>query len=238
MNDTIPRKQKVLIVDDEPVILENLAAFLERSGFEVEKANNGLVGLEQVESFKPDAIVLDVMMPELDGRQMLRVLRDKEDWTPIILLTEVGDATDRAMALTEGADDYLNKPYDPHELSARIQSLLRRSQQAGKSLNATDTLIAGELQFDRKARIARLDGQKLNLTPRGTHLLEYLMLHPNELLHRERILSAVWGWNFVTGTRSVDARIVEVRKAIADLSDVNYIETVPGEGYRFMDSIS
>jgi len=238
MTETLPRKNKILIVDDEPVILDNLSAFLERSGFDVETANNGLVGLEQVESLKPDVIVLDVMMPELDGRQMLRILRERDDWTPIVLLTEVGDATDRALALTEGADDYLNKPYDPHELVARINALLRRNQQVGKSLHASDTLTAGEIQFDRKARVASLNGSKLNLTPRGTHLLEYLMLHPSELLHRERILSAVWGWNFVTGTRSVDARVVEVRKAISALSDKNYIETVPGEGYRFNSDVN
>ena len=232
------KKNRVLIVDDEAAILENLSFFLERSGFTVEKAENGLIGLHKTTEFKPDVIVLDVLMPELDGRQMLRALRAQDNWTPIILLTEVGDATDRALAITEGADDYLNKPYDPHELVARIQSIFRRNQRAGASLNSVDILNAGPLQFNRKARIATLNGNKLNLTPRGTHLLEYLLLHPNELLHRERILDAVWGWNFVTGTRSVDARIVEVRKALAEHSEISFIETVPGEGYRFIGDVS
>lgn len=227
------RKSKVLIVDDEPVIVDNLSTFLQRSGFSVEVAENGLVGLEKCQAFSPDVIVLDVLMPELDGRQMLRLLRGQNNWTPIILLTEVGDATDRALALTEGADDYLNKPYDPHELVARIQSIIRRAQKSDQPLNAVDILVSGELQFDRKSRVATVNKEKLNLTPRSTHLLEYLMLHPNELLPRERILSAVWGWKFVTGTRSVDARIVEVRKAIANLTTTVFIETVSGEGYRF-----
>jgi len=227
-------KSKVLIIDDEKVILDNLSSFLQRSGFDVEQAGNGRIGLEKIAEYKPDVVVLDVMMPELDGRQMLRILRSNNDWTPVILLTEVGNATDRAMAITEGADDYLNKPYDPHELVARIQAIFRRNQRAGAdSLSSSDTLTAGELCFDRKARVAKVNEKKLNLTPRGTHLLEYLMLHPNELLHRERILDAVWGWNFVTGTRSVDARVVEVRKAISEYSDNSFIETVPGEGYRF-----
>lgn len=227
-------KSKVLIIDDEKAILDNLSSFLKRSGFDVEQASNGRIGLEKMAEYKPDVVVLDVMMPELDGRQMLRILRSNDDWTPVILLTEVGDATDRAMAITEGADDYLNKPYDPHELVARIQAIFRRNQRAGAdSLSSSDTLTAGELRFDRKARVAKANEQKLNLTPRGTHLLEYMMLHPNELLHRERILNAVWGWSFVTGTRSVDARIVEVRKAIAEHSETTFIETVPGEGYRF-----
>lgn len=227
-------KSKVLIIEDEKAILDNLSSFLQRYGFEVEQASNGRIGLEKTNEFRPDVIVLDVMMPELDGRTMLRILRSNDDWTPVILLTQVGNATDRAMAITEGADDYLNKPYDPHELVARIQAIFRRSQRAGAdSLSASDVLTAGELCFDRKARVAKVSGNKLNLTPRGTHLLEYLMLHPNELLHRERILDAVWGWNFVTGTRSVDARVVEVRKALAEYSDRTFIETVPGEGYRF-----
>jgi len=211
-------KNNVLIIDDEKAILDS----------------NGIIGLEKVIECKPDVIVLDVMMPELDGRQMLRKLRSNNDWTPVILLTEVGNATDRAIAITEGADDYLNKPYDPHELVARIQAILRRYERAGaNSLSSSDTLVANELSFNRKARTAKINNQRLNLTPRGTHLLEYLMLHPNELLHRERILDAVWGWNFVTGTRSVDARIVEIRKAISEYSDSTFIDTVPGEGYRF-----
>lgn len=234
MEHTSRKQQKVLIVDDEQAILENLSAFLQRAGFQVECAENGAVGLHKLNEYKPDAVVLDVMMPEVDGREMLRTMRANNDWTPVILLTQVGDATERAMAITEGADDYLNKPYDVHELVARIKAILRRSQQAGQSLSSADLLQAGELQFDRKARLAKLGSNRLNLTPRGTHLLEYLMLHPNELLHRERILDAVWGWNFVTGTRSVDARVVEVRKALAEHSDTKYIETVPGEGYRFV----
>ena len=226
---------KVLIIDDEQPIVDNLTIFLERSGFVVESANNDLQGFEKHRSFQPNVIILDVMMPEMDGRQMLRVLRSDNDWTPVVLLTEVGNSTDRAMAITEGADDYLNKPYDPYELVARIQAILRRNEKLkGKPFNAMDIIHAGELTFDRKARIAKVKKHKLNLTPRGTHLLEYMMLHSNELLHRERILDAVWGWNFVTGTRSVDARVVELRKAIAEYSDTQFIETVPSEGYRFI----
>ena len=165
-------KNKVLIIDDEKTILDNLASFLQRSGFDVEQASNGHVGLDKISQHKPDVIVLDVLMPELDGREMLRILRSKNDWTPVILLTQVGTATDRAMAITEGADDYLNKPYDPHELVARIQAIFRRSRRAGAdSLSASETLTAGELSFDRKARVAKINQIKLNLTPRGTHLL-------------------------------------------------------------------
>lgn len=229
--------KKVLIVDDEAAILESLRPFLSRSGFTVETACDGIEALDRIKTFGPHIIVLDVLMPNLDGRQLLRELRDKEVWTPVILLTQVGDATERAMALTEGADDYLNKPYDPHELVARIGSILRRTRRGSATLATADLLTAGSITFDRKARIASKNSQRLNLTPRAVHLLEYLMLHPNELLSRDRILDAVWGWSFVTGTRSVDARIVELRKALSDDSaNPKYIETVPGEGYRFVAS--
>lgn len=160
--DTVSRK-KVLIIDDEIAILDSLSSFLQRSGLTVEQAINGHIGLEKVAKYKPDVIVLDVMMPELDGRQMLRILRSNNNWKPVILLTEIGNATDRAMAIAEGTDDYLNKPYDPHELVARIQAIFRRSQLAGEnSLNSSDTLTAGVLNFDRKARIAKINQKNSN----------------------------------------------------------------------------
>jgi len=239
MNKPSPSEQtKILIVDDEASILDNLAPFLSRAGFIVEQAEDGIVALEKVESFAPDIVILDVIMPKMDGRQVLRELRDNEQWVPVILLTQVGDATERAMALTEGADDYLNKPYDPHELVARVNSILRRMRQGGASLISGDVLKAGALMFDRKSRIVTLAGVKLNLTPKANHLLEYFMLHPNEALNRDRLLNAVWGWEFITGSRSVDARVVELRKAMQIDQEIEYIETVAGDGYRFALSVS
>lgn len=225
----------VLIVDDEAAILDSLTPFLSRAGYTVETACDGVQALQKLNHFTPDIIVLDVVMPHLDGRQVLRELRNTQNWTPVILLTAVGDATERAMALTEGADDYLNKPYDPHELVARIGSILRRSNTGKLPLSSADQLSAGELVFDRKSHSVSKGGQKLPLTPRATNLLEFMMLHSGELMSRDRILDAVWGWSFATGTRSVDARIVEIRKALGDDSDKPaYIETVPGQGYRFI----
>jgi len=231
---SINNQHKVLIVDDERAILENLTPFLNRAGFAVDDAEDGIIALKKIERFKPDIVILDVMMPNMNGRQVLRELRQNNQWVPVILLTQVGDATERAMALTEGADDYLNKPYDPHELVARINSILRRLEQGGTSLVSSDVLKSGLLEFNRKSRIATFDGRRLNLTPKANHLLEYFMLHPDEALHRERLLNAVWGWQFATGTRSVDARVVELRKALATHLEDDYIETVPGEGYRFV----
>jgi DNA-binding response OmpR family regulator len=228
-------RSKVLLVDDERAITANLAPFLERSGFEVAVAADGLEALEEVARFRPDLVVLDVLMPKLDGREVLRRLRQEGNWTPVLLLTQVGESTERAMALEEGADDYLNKPFDPHELVARLRAILRRAETGQPSLASGTHLRCGDLSLDRQARRLTRQHEELRLTPKAVTLLEYLMTHPDELLSRDRLLDAVWGWDYPTGTRTVDTRIAELRRVLGDdPSQPSYIETVPGLGYRFV----
>jgi len=227
-------KSKILLVDDEIAITTNLAPYLERAGFEVLVAGDGEEALRRIEAFHPDLVVMDVLMPRLDGRETLRRLRRDGNWLPIILLTQVGEASERAMALEEGADDYLNKPFDPHELVARIRAVLRRAQPGQPPLAAAERLKSGPFVLDRRARRAYLDRQELTLTPKAITLMEYLMTHPDELLSRERLLDAVWGWDYPVGTRAVDTRIAELRRTLHDdPAEPRYIETVPGQGYRF-----
>jgi DNA-binding response OmpR family regulator len=229
------KKPKVLLVDDEPAITANLAPFLERAGFEVAVAVDGEEALRQVANFAPDLTILDVLMPKLDGREVLRRLRQAGSWTPVILLTQVGESTERAMALEEGADDYLNKPFDPHELVARIRAVLRRARPDQPPLASAWRLHSSELVLDRRSRRAWLGSEELALTPKALALLEYLMTHPDELLTRERLLDTVWGWDYPAGTRTVDTRIAELRRVLEDApTDPRYIETVPGQGYRFV----
>jgi DNA-binding response OmpR family regulator len=231
-------KPHILLVDDEQAITSNLSAFLNRSGFETSIAENGEEALSQVESTPPDLIVLDVLMPKVDGREVLRHLRQAGDWTPVILLTQVGEASERAMALEEGADDYLNKPFDPHELVARIRSVLRRARPGRPPLSAAWILVSGELRLDRHSRRAYLNDQEINLTPKALVLLEYLMTHPDELLDRDRLLDVVWGWEYPVGSRAVDTRIAELRRVLGDdPGDPLYIETVPSLGYRFIHPV-
>lgn len=228
-------ESKVLLVDDEQAITENLAPFMQRAGFSVEVAGDGEGALRQVASFVPDLIVLDVLMPRMDGREALRRLRKEGNWTPVILLTQVGESSERAMALEEGADDYLNKPFDPHELVARIRAVLRRARPGQRPLASARRLSSGDLALDRQSRRAYLGAGELRLTPKAIALLEYMMTHPDELLTRDRLLDAVWGWDYPTGTRTVDTRIAELRRVLGDEPvRPRYIETVPGQGYRFV----
>jgi len=228
----------ILLADDDPNIVDSLAPFLERAGFHVLIVSDGQAAFERAQSHHPDLIILDVLMPRMDGRETLRRLRRLNMWTPTILLTQVGEASERALALEEGADDYLNKPFDPHELLARIRAVLRRARPGERSLSAAWLLTAGDLSLDRRARRASLSGQTLELTPKALAVLEYLMTHPDEAVTRERLLDAVWGWEYPAGTRTVDTRMAELRRALDDdPTEPKYIETIPGEGYRFVADV-
>lgn len=242
-----PDRPHVLLVDDEPAITANLAPFLERAGFRVSTAADGQAALEYIEASaarglsQVDLVVLDVLMPRLDGRELLRRLRRSGNQAaalPVILLTQVGEATERALALEEGADDYLNKPFDPYELLARMRAVLRRVRSGQPALASAWMLVAGDLALDRRARRATLSGTTIALTPKALAVLEYMMTHPDELLTRERLLDAVWGWDYPTGARTVDTRMAELRRALADdPTDPRYIETMAGEGYRFVAQV-
>jgi len=224
----------ILLVDDEAAITDNLTPFLERSGFNVSTAANGEEALKIIETENINLVVSDVLMPKMDGRELLRVLRKADNWIPVILLTQVGEAFERAMALEEGADDYINKPFEPHELVARIKAVLRRAKPGKPPLSAAWQINCGDLVFDRRARRAFLQGEELNLTPKALVLLEYLMTHPDELVTRERLLDVVWGWDYPVGSRAVDTRVAELRRALKDdHTQPRYIETIPGQGYRF-----
>lgn len=228
----------ILLVDDEAAITENLVSFLERTGFKVSTATNGQQALQVVSQQAPDLIVMDILMPVMDGRQALRKLRNQGNWTPVILLTQVGESTERAMALEEGADDYLNKPFDPHELVARIRAVIRRARSGKPPLSAAWKLTCGSLMLDRRARRALLDEEEIPLTPKALLLLEYLMTHPDELVSRERLLDVVWGWEYPVGSRAVDTRVAELRRALDDdAANPKFIETIPGQGYRFAKGV-
>lgn len=232
---TNEKQPTLLLVDDDPMIVESLAPLLERSGFHVLIATNGEEALNKVQSHQPDVIVMDVLMPRMNGRETLRRMRKSNIWIPTILLTQVGEASERAVALEEGADDYLNKPFHSQELLARIHAVMRRARPAGQSLFSARRLASLDLALDRQSRRAFLANEALNLTPKAFAVLEYLMTHPDEAVSREQLLHSVWGWEYPTGTRTVDTRVNELRRALKDdAASPRYIQTLTGEGYIFI----
>ncbi|HAF61582.1 MAG TPA: DNA-binding response regulator [Anaerolineaceae bacterium] len=232
-------KTQLLIADDEPDLLAELNPLLERAGFAVLTVLDGEQALKAIDINHPDLIVLDVLMPHMDGREVLRQLRQQGNWTPVILLTQIGTPTERALSLQEGADDYLNKPFEPLELVARIQAVLRRSQHENLPLNSFRLICSEKLLLDRQTRRAFWDGRDLMLSARAFGVLEYLMLNNQEIITRERLLDQVWGWSSPIGTRAVDTRINEIRKSLEDDPEKpQFIETVIGSGYRYLKGVS
>lgn len=233
-------RPRVLLVDDDEAVRTSLAGYLSRAGFDVSVAQDGLAGLAAAASARPDVLVSDVMMPGLDGRELVRRLRARQDWVPVLLLTMVGESSERSAALDEGADDYLNKPFDPQELASRVRALLRRSAARGRAEAPPEVLVAGprpegEVRLERGSRRVFLGTDEVTLTPKAWALLEYLLVHPDELATRETLLERVWGFEIAVSTRAVDHRIAELRRVVRDdATNPTFIETVAGGGYRLV----
>ncbi len=231
-------KTRILLVDDDKGLLDSLQSFLQRSGFQVAIAINGKAALDEVASFAPHLILLDILMPVLDGRTALRQLRQGGNWTPVIMLTAVDTTAEKTMALNDGADDYVLKSCEPSEIVARISAVLRRVRSNQTPLASATHLRSGELRLDRRSRTAWLRGKPLSLSPKAVNVLEYLMLHPDRVVSREEVLDKVWDIDSAIGTRAVDARVAELRRALEDEHlTPTFIDTVPGQGYRFVGSV-
>ena len=231
-------KTRILLVDDDPGLTAPLGAFLERAGFQVAVAVNGADALDQIKSFGPHLVLLDILMPWMDGHELLRQLRQAGNWTPVIMLTTIDATAERTLSLNEGADDYVNKPFDPNELLARIGAVLRRVRPGQAPLAGADQLASGPLRLNRRARMAYLRDKPLTLSSKAVSVLEYLMTHRDEVISRERLLEVLWDISSPIGTRAVDARIAELRRALGDeRAAPRFIETIRSIGYRFIGHV-
>jgi DNA-binding response OmpR family regulator len=223
--------QRVLVVDDDPTVSDVVRRYLERAGYTVSLYPDGPTALSGYQRDRPDLVVLDLMLPGLNGLEVCRRLRASDPSLPIVMLTALGEEQDRVVGLELGADDYVTKPFSPRELVLRVQSVLRRAQ--ARPVPVPETLVDGGLVVDVARRIARLDGTELALTVREFDLLVFLMRHPGRAFKRAELLEAVWGWTF--GDQStVTVHVRRLREKVeADPAEPKRILTVWGVGYRY-----
>jgi len=222
----------ILLVDDEPSIIELSRMYLERDGFRIETAADGKSALTMVERHQPALVVLDVMLPKLDGLEVCRRLRALQKGTAILMLTARDEDIDKIIGLELGADDYLTKPFNPRELVARVKAILRRGKK--KDSDGTKPIHVGDLTIDPARREVRVSSRTLDLRTQEFDLLLVLAEHRGLVLSREQILQKAWGFDFYGQTRTVDVHIAHLRKKIEE-SSVK-IETVTGVGYKLVVS--
>ncbi|WP_147803414.1 response regulator transcription factor [Alkalicoccus halolimnae] len=231
--------QKLLIVDDEESILTLLQFNLEQGGFEVTSAMDGQTALNKALENKYDLIILDLMLPEMDGLEVCKELRQHKIVTPILMLTAKDDEFDKVLGLELGADDYLTKPFSPREVVARVRAILRRSQASEPDpakKQKMNKLTIGDVDIFPDNYEVYLRGTALELTPKEFELLLYLMSHKGRVLTRDQLLNSVWNYDFVGDTRIVDVHISHLREKIEPSTRKPvYIKTVRGLGYKLED---
>ena len=222
--------RRILVVEDEPMVAEVVQRYLVRDGHSVHLETDGHGALRAVDEFEPDLIVLDLMLPGVDGLDVCREVRARGD-TPVIMLTARGEEADRLLGLDLGADDYVTKPFSPRELAARVAAVLRRAGNAG---GASDLLRFSDLRIDgRKRRVEGADGA-IELTAREFDLLHHLASHPGQVFSREQLLDAVWDYEFAGDSSTVTVHVRRLRTKIeVDASRPRHLKTVWGVGYKF-----
>jgi two-component system response regulator ResD len=221
---------RVLVVDDEPIVRDVLTRYLRRGGFEVDAAGDGVSALSAFETSPPDLVLLDLMLPRMDGTEVFTRIRSRAD-TPVIMLTAKGQETDRLVGLEIGADDYVAKPFSPREVVARVRAVLRRARDRG---TAPEPLTFGDLIIDPRSRQVRLAGRPAGLTPKEFDLLHLLAAHPGTAFSRLQILEELWDFAYDGDPSTVTVHVRRLREKIeADPSDPRRLVTVWGVGYRF-----
>jgi DNA-binding response OmpR family regulator len=225
-------KETILVVDDEQNIIELARLYLEQDGYRVEAANNGRAALDKLKALDPALLILDLMLPEIDGWEVCRRVRASHENfgdVPIIMLTARDDDVDKIVGLELGADDYMTKPFNPRELVARVRAILRRSERAATPLKA---IRLGDLTIDPARREATVAGQPIDLRTKEFDCLLTLAEHKGIVLSREKLLELAWGYDFAGQTRTVDVHVAHLRKKLNH--STAQIETVTGVGYKLV----
>ncbi|MEN8172394.1 MAG: response regulator transcription factor [Chloroflexota bacterium] len=220
----------ILLVDDEPNIIQLARMYLEREGYRIEAVGDGRAALEAVAQHSPALMVLDIMLPEMDGLEVCRQLRSEDNPVDILMLTARDEDIDKILGLEMGADDYLTKPFNPRELVARVKAILRRGGRSDSSPDPPHHI--GDLSIDPGSREVTVDGERINIRTQEFELLLTLIEHKGLVLNREKLLQLAWGYDYPGQTRTVDVHIGHLRKKLAG-SQVR-IETVTGVGYKLV----
>jgi two-component system alkaline phosphatase synthesis response regulator PhoP len=224
---------RVLIVEDDPDIAQLVAGYLDKAGFVAERAASGREALQAIAVRPPDLLVLDLMLPHVDGLEVCRIVRTNEATAaiPIIMLTARAEESERIVGLELGADDYLAKPFSPNELVARVRALLRRTHRG--TTDAAKALVYGAIALDSERHIVSSGGQDVTLTAKEFLLLEYLLRHRGRVLSRDVLLTDVWGYRYTGGTRTVDVHVRRLREKLPSLADG--LVTVKQFGYKLVE---
>ncbi|HEY8391595.1 MAG TPA: response regulator transcription factor [Capillibacterium sp.] len=232
-------KERILIIEDEPNIIELVAYNLEKEGWLVSKAQTGEEGWEKIQAEHPDIILLDLMLPGIDGMEICRRTRQNKLTRdiPIIILTAKAEEADRVLGLESGADDYVTKPFSPRELIARIRAVLRRADKNFSEAEEKEMMILGPIKMDLRQHKVLVNDQEIELTPKEFDLLHLLMSHPGRAFSREYLLENLWGYEFFGDTRTVDVHVRRLRQKIEENPAQPYwLETVRGVGYRIREA--
>ena len=225
--------KKVLVVDDEKLIVKGIRFSLEQDGMEVDAAYDGEEALEMAREKEYDIILLDLMLPKLDGLGVCQQIREFSN-VPIVMLTAKGDDMDKILGLEYGADDYITKPFNILEVKARIKAIMRRMTQAAPKEEKAKVVVSGDLRLDCESRRVFIAGKEINLTAKEFDLLELLVFNPNKVYSRENLLNIVWGYEYPGDVRTVDVHIRRLREKIeANPSEPKYVHTKWGVGYYF-----
>lgn len=224
--------EKILIVDDDANICELLRLYLEKEGFTTEVVNDGLTAVNTFNSISPDLVLLDIMLPGLDGWQICREIR-KTSSTPIIMLTAKGETFDKVLGLELGADDYIVKPFEPKEVIARIKAVLRRTSPLQTSQDAVKEVSFDKLTINLTNYELKVNDQFVDAPPKELELIFHLASNPNRVYTRDQLLDEVWGFEYYGDSRTVDVHIKRLREKLEGVSDKWELKTVWGVGYKF-----
>lgn len=224
-------KGKILVVDDDKNICELLRLYIEKEGYDIEIANNGIEALGKFKEFQPDLIMLDIMLPALDGLQVCREIR-KTSQVPIIMLTAKGEVFDKVLGLELGADDYVVKPFEAKEIIARIKAVLRRTG-SEKIIEETKLVKYDKLSINLTNYELKVNGVQIDTPPKELELIYHLASSPNRVFTRDQLLDEVWGFDYYGDSRTVDVHVKRLREKLEGVSDKWALKTVWGVGYKF-----